>query len=166
MRGLPPTSTPSRRRRPRPSASARSTRSPTGTSSGPGSARAARSPSRSSSTVYPVARREIIADGSIQDLAFDVPIKKSSWVALRVLPSSHTNPIFVLVGGKPIRASRKSAEWCLKAVDQCWSQKEKAIRPAEQEEAKKAYEVARQAYRKIREESAEDDRRDAYNWSC
>ena len=85
-----------------------------------------------------------------------MPIKKSSWVALRVLPSSHTNPIFVLVGGKPVRASRKSAEWCLKAVDQCWAQKEKAIRPAEREEAKKAYEVARQAYRKILSEAVSD----------
>jgi hypothetical protein len=36
------------------------------------------------------------------------------------LPATdHTNPIFVVVGGQPIRASRKSAEWCLKAVDQC-----------------------------------------------
>ena len=102
----------------------------------------------------PAARQEIVADGSIQELAIDIPIKKSSWVALRIYPSSHTNPIFVQVGGKPIRASRKSAEWCLKAVDQCWSQKERAIRPAEREEAKKAYDVARQAYRKIREESS------------
>ena len=40
---------------------------------------------------------------------------ESSWVALRVLRSSHTNPFFVLVGDKPIRASRRSAEWCLRA---------------------------------------------------
>ena len=51
------------------------------------------------------------------------PIERSSWVALRILPSSHTNPVFVLVDGKPVRASRQSAEWCLRAVDQCWSQK-------------------------------------------
>ena len=62
----------------------------------------------------------------------------------------------MLVGDKPIRASKKSAEWCLKSVDQCWSQKEDAIRTSEREEAKKAYEVARQAYRKIREESSGD----------
>ena len=36
---------------------------------------------------YPVDRREILADGKIQDIQFDVPLKKSSWVALRVLPS-------------------------------------------------------------------------------
>jgi hypothetical protein len=104
----------------------------------------------------PVAAQEVTADGNIQDLAIDVPIKQSSWVALRVLPSSHTNPIFVLVGGKPIRASRKSAEWCLKSVDQCWSQKEPAIRRSERDEARKAYDLARQAYRKIREESSKD----------
>jgi hypothetical protein len=40
-------------------------------------------------------------------------------VALRILPSSHANPVFVLVGGKPIRASRRSVEWCLKGVGQC-----------------------------------------------
>lgn len=69
-----------------------------------------------------VARQEIVADGALRPVAFEVPIEQSSWIALRILPS-HTNPIFVLVGEKLIRASRKSAEWCLRAVDQCWSQK-------------------------------------------
>jgi hypothetical protein len=104
----------------------------------------------------PVARTEISADGSVQGVSFDVPIKKSSWVALRVYPSSHTNPVFIVVGGKPIRASKKSAEWCLKSVDQCWSKKEPAIRSAEKAEAKKAYDVARDAYRKILAESSGD----------
>jgi hypothetical protein len=60
---------------------------------------------------------DLVADGKLRDVAFDVKIERSSWVALRILPSSHTNPIFMLVGGKPIRASRRSAEWCLKSVD-------------------------------------------------
>ena len=77
-------------------------------------------------------------------------------MALRIYPSSHTNPVFVLVGGKPIRASRKSAEWCLKSVDQCWSQKEKKMRPEELPAAQAAYDVARKAYAKIVEESAAD----------
>ena len=51
----------------------------------------------------------------------------------------------MVVGDKPIRASRKSAEWCLKSVDRCWSQKERSIRPSEQEEARKAYVLARRA---------------------
>src|SRR5262249_6380246 len=104
----------------------------------------------------PVARKEIAADGSFQDVAFDVPIARSSWVALRIYPSSHTNPVFVVVGGKPIRASRKSAEWCLKSVDQCWSQKEKRTRPEELPAAQAAYDAARRAYEKILNESAED----------
>ncbi|MFI5458338.1 MAG: CehA/McbA family metallohydrolase [Isosphaerales bacterium] len=103
-----------------------------------------------------VAQTEVSADGSIQGVSFDVPIKKSSWVALRIYPSSHTNPVFVSVGGKPIRASKKSAEWCLRSVDQCWSKKEPAIRAAEKEDAKKAYDVARNAYKKILGESEGD----------
>jgi hypothetical protein len=105
---------------------------------------------------YPVSRHEIVADGSIQEVSFDLPVKISSWVALRILPSSHTNPVFVLVDDKPIRSSKKSADWCLRSVDQCWSQKERAIRAAEKEEARKAYDVAREAYRKIKAEAAGD----------
>jgi hypothetical protein len=96
----------------------------------------------------------IIADGSINDVTFDLPIERSSWVALRILPSSHTNPIFVKVADKPIRASRKSAEWLLKAVDQCWSQKVGNISAKERPEAEKAYEHAREVYRRIVAESA------------
>jgi hypothetical protein len=95
----------------------------------------------------PVARQEIVADGVTRPVSFDQKIDRSSWVALRILPSSHTNPIFVVVNGKPIRASRKSAEWCLKAVDQCWSQKGPRIRLEERREAERMYEAARVAYR-------------------
>jgi hypothetical protein len=94
-----------------------------------------------------VARKEIAADGVERPIAFDTKIEQSSWVALRILPSSHTNPVFVMVDKKPIRASRKSAEWCLRAVDQCWSQKAPQIRLEERGEAQRAYEFARQAYR-------------------
>jgi hypothetical protein len=100
-----------------------------------------------------VAKKEITADGQVQPVTFDVPLARSSWIALRILPSSHTNPIFVLVGGKPIRASKKSADWCLKSVDQCWSQKKGQTRESELEESRKAYDVAREAYKKILAES-------------
>lgn len=93
-----------------------------------------------------VARKEIEADGALRPISFDYKIDRSSWVALRILPSSHTNPVFVVAGGKPIR-SKESAEWCLKAVDQCWSQKARAIRVEEKGAAQQAYEYARQAYR-------------------
>lgn len=95
-----------------------------------------------------VAERTLRADGHLEEMSFDIPIERSSWVALRILPSSHTNPVFVYVDGKPIR-SRASAEWCLKGVDQCWSQKEKFIRPNELEDARQAYEHARQTYRRL-----------------
>jgi hypothetical protein len=106
----------------------------------------------------PVAKKSIIADGGIRDIAFDVSIDRSSWVALRILPSSHTNPIFIAVGGKPIRASRRSAEWCLKSVEQCWNQKSPRISAKEREEAEKAYEHARQVYRQILAESGMNDK--------
>jgi hypothetical protein len=105
---------------------------------------------------YPIARQELVADGVEHDMSFDVNIERSSWVALRILPSSHTNPVFVIVGGKPIRASRRSAEWCLKGVDQCWSQKQRFIAPAEMDDARAAYEHAREAYRKILVECDKD----------
>jgi hypothetical protein len=70
----------------------------------------------------PVATRNIRADGELHDVSIEIPIGQSSWVALRILPSSHSNPVFVLVNDRPIRASRRSAQWCLDGVDQCWSQ--------------------------------------------
>jgi hypothetical protein len=99
--------------------------------------------------------RNIVADGTPQTLTFDLPIQRSSWIAARVLASSHTNPVFVLVGGKPIRASRRSAEWCLNAVNQCWTQKAPRFRASELAEARAAYDHARQVYR---ERLAEIDR--------
>src|SRR5207248_8151813 len=101
---------------------------------------------------YPVARQNFLADGQMREVAFDVPIARSSWVALRILPSSHTNPVFVLVGDKPIRASRRSAEWCLKGVDQCLSQKDRFIKDAEKEDAKTAYGQARDTYQRLVQE--------------
>lgn len=96
--------------------------------------------------------REILADGSILDVTFETPVDRSSWIALRVFPSSHSNPIFVLVDGEPVRADEKSAEWCLEAVDVCWERKSKAIRPEEVLEAEAAYDVARKTYQKILDE--------------
>ena len=53
-------------------------------------------------------------------MSFDVNIDKSSWVALRHFPQMHTNPVNVIVGGKPIRASRDSAKWCIGVIEQLW----------------------------------------------
>jgi hypothetical protein len=96
-----------------------------------------------------VASKRIVADGKLQDISFDAKIDRSSWVALRILPSSHTNPVFVLVDDKPIRASKRSAEWCRKSVDQCWSQKERTYDVTELTDARAAYDHARQTYDRL-----------------
>jgi hypothetical protein len=101
------------------------------------------------------ATHTVPADGQLHDVTFDVAVDKSSWIAARILPSSHTNPVFVLVGDKPIRASRRSAEWCLAAVNQCWTQKAPAIRAAELPDARAAYDHAREVYKKLIAESSD-----------
>jgi hypothetical protein len=101
---------------------------------------------------YPVASKMIGTDGREQEVEFEVPIERSSWVALRTFPSAHSNPIFVLVDGKPIRASRRSIEWCLRGVDQCWTQKERFHVGPEHQEAQLAYDHARQTYQRLLEE--------------
>jgi hypothetical protein len=105
---------------------------------------------------YPVETKEITADGKINELSFDYTPKMSSWVAVRIFPSSHTNPIFVELDSKPIRASKRSAAWCKEAVDVCWNQKVKQTRETEKAEAEAAYNVARQAYAKVLEEAFDD----------
>jgi hypothetical protein len=105
---------------------------------------------------YPVAKKLIEANGKIQNVSLETEIDHSSWVAIRILPSSHTNPIFVLVDGKPIRASRRSAEWCLKGVDKCASQKKRFIKPNEMDDFEKAYAHARSTYQKLVTECAAD----------
>lgn len=105
---------------------------------------------------YSVETKTIDADGKVNELTFDYTPKQSSWVAVRIFPSAHTNPVFVEVEGKPIRASKKSAQWCLDAVDVCWKAKAPKIRAEEKQAAEKAFDVAREAYRKILGESQVD----------
>ncbi|GMV95765.1 MAG: hypothetical protein AMXMBFR83_01360 [Phycisphaerae bacterium] len=99
-----------------------------------------------------VARQEIEADGKPRELSFEVPIRHSSWIAARIFASAHTNPVYVLVGGKPIRASRRSIQWCLDSVERCWKSKSGAkgrLRPEEREACAAAYDHARKAYRQL-----------------
>ena len=100
-----------------------------------------------------VASRRIVADGSVQPVEFPLTVERSSWVTLRILPSSHTNPIFVVVADQPVRASAASAEWCLKSVDRLWSQKMPQIAAREREAAAAAFEHARGVYRQRLAES-------------
>lgn len=94
-----------------------------------------------------VERTEVEADGAMREVTFTTRIEKSSWLAVRVLPSSHTNPIWVTVGEEPVR-EKKSIEWCLKAVDLCEQQKTGRVKLSERGEMARAYEYARQEYRK------------------
>ncbi|MEX2232999.1 MAG: CehA/McbA family metallohydrolase [Cyclobacteriaceae bacterium] len=103
-----------------------------------------------------VESREVDADGKEHVVEFTVPIGSSSWIALRQFPQMHTNPVNVLVGGKPIRASKKSALWAIGCIDQLWNVRNLRIAKDEREDAEKAYEQAREIYRRIATESAED----------
>jgi hypothetical protein len=54
-----------------------------------------------------VASRNVPADGQVREVTFDVTLDRSSWIAARILRSSHTNPVFALVDGKPVRAAQR-----------------------------------------------------------
>ena len=95
-----------------------------------------------------VESKEIDADGNWEKVNFNYEIKHSSWVALKIYPSSHTNPIFVKIDDQPI-ISRKSAEWAQRAVDQAWKMKSPQIRESELEEAEKAYKNAKSIYKQM-----------------
>lgn len=103
-----------------------------------------------------VSRKEIEADGSLSSMNVPLEIKESSWVAVRILPSVHTNPVWVTVGDKPVRASKRSALWCIKAVETCWSQKARGIRSSERVTAKHAYDEAKAIYERVLAEATKD----------
>jgi hypothetical protein len=102
-----------------------------------------------------VASKAVPADDRPHDLEFSVPIAKSSWVALRHFPSLHTNPVTVLVGGQPIRASRRSAEWCIGVIEQLWRVRGPGIAAAERPEAEQTFQKALGIYRRIAAEAAD-----------
>ena len=101
-------------------------------------------------------KKTVVADGKWSPVSFTTKIEHSSWVALRVKYSCHTNPIFALIDNRPIRASRRSAEWCRQGVDQCWRKKSRRIRKSEHAAAKAAYDKARQAYDRLIRECRDD----------
>jgi hypothetical protein len=99
-----------------------------------------------------VEKTNLVADGEPRPIKFKTPIARSSWIALRILPSSHTHPVFVQVGDKPIRTSRRSAQWCRTSVDKLWEVKSPFMRESERPAAAEAFEHARQAYDRIMSE--------------
>ncbi len=99
-----------------------------------------------------VASKKVPADDKEHDLDFEINVDRSSWIALRQFPQMHTNPVSVLVGNEPIRASRKSAEWCIQVIEQLWRVRKTAIAAPERDEAERTFQWAIERYRKIAQE--------------
>lgn len=100
-----------------------------------------------------VASREVMADGGIHSLSFEIPIEESSWIALRHFPQLHTNPVNVIVAENPIRASQKSALWCIETIHQLWRARESKIGDDEKPAARAAFNRAIETFKHIAEES-------------
>jgi len=100
-----------------------------------------------------VAKRTVPADGQVHELSFEVPVERSGWIALRQFPQLHTNPVRVIVGGAPIRASRRSAQWCAESVELLWDNRSRMIREEERAAADAGYRRAVERYRQIAAEA-------------
>ena len=98
---------------------------------------------------YPVATQTLKANGQPQKLTFKYQFASSSWAAIRVFPHAHTNPIYVVVDGEPVRGPVDSARWCLAGVEQCWKSKQNTYAASEQNDARAAYDHARNVYSKL-----------------
>jgi hypothetical protein len=101
------------------------------------------------------ASQEVAADDKEHDLGFELALDRSSWIAVRHFTQMHTNPVHVIVAGKPIRASRKSALWCIGVIEQLWRVRGQGIAEHERDEAKKTFDAAIEQYKKIAAESPE-----------
>jgi hypothetical protein len=102
-----------------------------------------------------VASQQVPADDKEHELNFPIQIDRSGWVALRQFPQMHTNPVNVIVGSQPIRASRKSALWCIGTIEQLWRVRNGVIAAAERDEAQRTFQAAIERYRKIAAECPE-----------
>jgi hypothetical protein len=101
-----------------------------------------------------VASQAVPADGAIHRLKVTVPIEKSSWVAVRQFPQLHSNPVNVIVGGQPIRASADSARWCAEMTRLLWNNRVGNIVESERPAAKAAFDHALSTFSRIETEAA------------
>jgi hypothetical protein len=101
------------------------------------------------------ASKEVPADDKVHEVTFTVPVQRSSWIALRHFPQMHSNPVNVIVTGKPIRASRNSALWCVGVIEQLWRVRGPGIAAQERAEAHQTFLQAIERYRKIAAEAPE-----------
>jgi hypothetical protein len=99
--------------------------------------------------------KEVPADGREHELSWTIEVERSSWVALRHFPQLHTNPVNVIIGGKPIRVSRKDALWCIGCIEQLWRVRANNIHPSEREEAKRTFDAGIEYYRRVATESSD-----------
>jgi hypothetical protein len=103
-----------------------------------------------------VASQRVVGDGKLQSVEFDLKLEDSSWLAIRVFPSMHSNPIEAIVRQQPIRASKQSARWCIETIEQLWNQRERNIVSTEREQAREAFQFAINEFRKREAQSNED----------
>ena len=100
----------------------------------------------------PVDTVRLEADGVPRPIELKAKITRSSWLALRILSSVHTHPVFVLVDGRPIRTSKRSAQWCRSCIDRVWEVKSPFMRESERPAAAQAFDHARTVYETIAKE--------------
>ena len=103
------------------------------------------------------ASARVPADGKIHPLEFKIAIPRSSWVALRQFPQLHTNPVNVRVGDAPIRASRRSALWCIETIERLRENRRNSIREPERAAAMQAYDEAVEKFRRIAAEAPHEN---------
>src|SRR5262249_45056923 len=98
---------------------------------------------------------EVPADDGLHELSVELPIDRSSWVALRQVPQLHTNPSGGLVAARPIRAAGRGALWCAGVIEQLWRARRQSIAPAERAEAGATFDRAIEQYRRLASEAPE-----------
>ena len=86
-----------------------------------------------------VGASDVPSDGRAHDLQFEIPVEESCWIAIRQFPQLHSNPVTVLVGDDPIRASRASAIWCAESTQLLWHKRQRFIAAAERPAARESY---------------------------
>jgi hypothetical protein len=94
-------------------------------------------------------RREFFADGKLRTVSIGIDVVRSSWIAIRILPSVHTAPMVIEVARQPVRVSRRSAQWCRDCIDVLWNKHAGRIREHEREAATMAWNHARDTYQAI-----------------
>ncbi len=103
----------------------------------------------------PIGVQKLRADGELHTLTFaTLHLDRSAWLAARIFPSAHTNPIWIKVADKPVRV-KTSINWCATALEQCWKEKQRTYAAAEMEQAKADYEHARRTYRRLLDEASQ-----------